>query len=85
MTELQTDLRKKIDVTDKVIGKFHGDRVTLYLNNRVIGTMNLDSPQSPEFVFHDGYGLEGNRRIYQVQEVGVNKEYYVEGCDLGWC
>jgi hypothetical protein len=83
--KLQTKMSKKVDITDKVVGKLNGERMTLYLNNRVIGNMHLEPERDPRFEFNDGYGIEGDRRIYQVQEQGQQKEYYVEGCDLGWC
>lgn len=80
----ETRLRKKVDITDKVIGKMNGQLMTLYVNNRVIGSMNLNEA-APLFHLKEEYGLEDGNRIYQIQEEGVQKEYYVEGCDLGWC
>ncbi|WP_025025637.1 DUF2553 family protein [Caldalkalibacillus mannanilyticus] len=79
----QTGRRKKVDITSKVTGTIVGNQMILYVGERAIGQMNL-AYFEPEFTFEPDFGYENNK-VYQIQEVGVEDDQYVSGCDMGWC
>ena len=75
--------KKKVDITLKVTGKIMEDQLLLYVDDRKIGQMSLQGTDQL-FSFEPTFGIE-NHKVYQIQEVGVEDDTYVEGCDLGWC
>jgi hypothetical protein len=82
----ETGRRRKIDISSKVTGKLVEGKMILYVDDRAIGNMSLinTTDQQPHFEFEPNYGIEQNK-VYQIQQVGVEDDHYVEGCDMGWC
>lgn len=79
----ETQRKKKVDISSKVIGKIWEDQMLLQVDDLEIGRMSLDA-STPKYEFNDGFGIENNK-VYQIQVEGFEDEEYVEGCDMGWC
>jgi len=79
----QTSGLKKIDITSKVTGTIVDDKMILYVGERAIGEMSLKYIE-PHFTFEPSFGFENNK-VYQIQDVNVEDDQYVSGCDMGWC
>ncbi len=73
----------RIDVTNKIHGKFDQKAMDLYLNKEKIGRI-LFSDQGNRYELSDGYEFDQDK-IYHYEQVLEQKAKYVEDCDLGWC
>ncbi|GAA0368773.1 DUF2553 family protein [Bacillus horti] len=76
---------KKVEISNKVIGKIQEDKIVFYVGERYIGSMSMSATaEKDKYKFEEGFGIEDNK-IYQKQVDGVEDDQYVEGCDMGWC
>ncbi|WP_174728433.1 YusG family protein [Mesobacillus harenae] len=74
---------KKLDVTDRIVGKIKNNEIQLYLENEQIGMM----------VIPEGYDLKlehhfesNNNKIYQHVSMPSEPEPRYTDCDEGgWC
>ena len=73
----------RMDVTNKIYGKFDQKAMNLYLNKEKIGRI-LFTDQGNRYELTDGYEVDRDK-IYHYEQVLEQKEKYVEDCDLGWC
>jgi hypothetical protein len=76
---------KRIEITDRVIGKLAEDKMELYVENEPIGYMKYSNPGN-SFELKSGYNAEGNRIYQDVVITTGSDEKYVD-CDEenGWC
>jgi uncharacterized protein YpmS len=76
-----TLIQKKIDVTDRVIGKLKNGQIELYLENSSIGKITF-----PGNIELDHHFEAEQRKIYQNVSVPDNKYPRYTDCDEGgWC
>ncbi|WLR41341.1 YusG family protein [Bacillus carboniphilus] len=76
--------KQKIDVTDRIIGKFTGNQIELYMEGEPIGQI----PQSENSPLNLKNGFEyHNSRFYQFADVTVQPDQKFVDCDEenGWC
>lgn len=75
-------MKKKVNITSKIIGRMEEDKMMLYYHNRVIGQIDLNSIESIHL--KDGFEVD-NHQIYVLGKDHVYTGNYAESCDLGWC
>jgi hypothetical protein len=72
---------KRIDITDRVTGKFEDGKWVIYYNRRPIGSLTFDRAVwelEEGFEFTDG-------RVLAAYPAERGHTYYVSDCDMGWC
>jgi len=76
---------KKIDITDRVVGKLGTDQLDLYVENEPIGHM-LYTNNGNQFNLKEGYEANQNR-IYQFADITAGPDQKYVDCDdeNGWC
>jgi hypothetical protein len=76
---------KRLDITDRVVGKMSDQGFNLYVENESIGQMTF-TEQGNQFSLKNGYEQEGSRIFQQVQVPSEKDAKYVD-CDYenGWC
>ncbi|WP_345243166.1 DUF2553 family protein [Pontibacillus salipaludis] len=74
---------KKVEITERVVGKVNGDGFELFLNKDRIGEISFRNNKK-EYLLQSGFVAEGHR-IYKVEEAGEPVTQFVHDCDLGWC
>jgi hypothetical protein len=77
--------RKKLDITDRVVGKLNQNQMDLYVENQPIGKM-LFTNQGNHYELNFGYEHEENK-IFQYADVTSNPDQKYTDCDdeNGWC
>jgi hypothetical protein len=76
--------RKKLDITDRVVGKLSQSQMDLFVEEQAIGRMLL-SDQGNRFELKAGYEQADNR-IYQFADVTSEPDQkYVDCEENGWC
>ncbi|AZB44318.1 DUF2553 family protein [Bacillus sp. FJAT-42376] len=77
--------KQRIDVTDKVTGKFSNGQMNLYLDNQPIGTMTYGENGS-KFELKSGIEQAENR-FFQMADVPEKRDEKYVDCDdqNGWC
>ncbi|MBM7618170.1 hypothetical protein JOC95_000012 [Bacillus tianshenii] len=77
--------KKRLDITDRVVGKMSDQGFNLYVENESIGSMTL-TEQGNQYSLKNGYEQEGSRIFQQVQVPSEKDAKYVD-CDYenGWC
>ncbi|WP_226655664.1 YusG family protein [Pseudalkalibacillus hwajinpoensis] len=73
----------RIDITNKVYGKFDQKAMNLFLNKEKIGRI-LFSDQGNRYELSEGYEFVQDK-IYHYEQALEQNAKYVEDCDLGWC
>jgi hypothetical protein len=75
--------QKKIDVTDRVVGKLKNGEIQLFLENSPIGTIKLTNEISYQLDHH--FEVE-QQKIYQnISVPGKTDPKYTDCDDGGWC
>ncbi|MCA1319716.1 YusG family protein [Bacillus tianshenii] len=76
---------KRLDITDRVVGKMSDQGFNLYVENESIGSMTF-TEQGNQYSLKNGYEQEGSRIFQQVQVPSEKDAKYVD-CDYenGWC
>ncbi|MFD1737704.1 YusG family protein [Bacillus salitolerans] len=76
--------RRKLDITDRVVGKLNQNQMDLFVEEQPIGKM-LFTNQGNQYDLKSGYEQENNR-IYHYTEVTTNPDQKYVDCDEnGWC
>ena len=77
--------RKKLDITDRVVGKLNENQLDLYVEQQSIGTV-LFTNQGNQYELKPGFENEGNK-IFQYVDVTTNPDQKYTDCDdeNGWC
>lgn len=77
--------RKKLDITDRVVGKLNEEAIDLYVEEQPIGKV-LFTRQGKQYELKAGYEHEGNS-IYQYTDVTTGPDQKYTDCDdeNGWC
>ncbi|SEM62734.1 Protein of unknown function [Mesobacillus persicus] len=74
---------KKLDVTDRVVGKVKNGAIELYLDNDRIGAISL--PEGSEFKLEHHFEID-QQKIYQnVYVPGQDEPRYTDCDEGGWC
>ncbi|MGD6795463.1 DUF2553 family protein [Metabacillus indicus] len=74
----------KLDVTDRVVAKLHGEFMELYIGKEYIGKLVITSG-GREYELVSGFIMEEDR-FYRMYERNCElQQQYAEGCDMGWC
>ncbi|MEK3807575.1 DUF2553 family protein [Bacillus sp. FSL H8-0547] len=74
----------KLDVTNRVVAKLHGEFIELYIGKEYIGKLVITS-DGREYELVNGFMMEEDR-FYRVYERNCElQQQYAEGCDMGWC
>lgn len=76
---------KRLDITDRVVGKLSDQGFNLYVENESIGQVTF-TEQGNQYSLRKGYEQEGSRIFQQVQVPSEKDAKYVD-CDdeNGWC
>ncbi|MGM0836183.1 MAG: YusG family protein [Bacillota bacterium] len=76
---------KRLDITDRVVGKLSDQGFNLYVENESIGQVTF-TEQGNQYSLRNGYEQEGSRIFQQVQVPSEKDVKYVD-CDdeNGWC
>ncbi|WP_223701418.1 YusG family protein [Sutcliffiella deserti] len=76
---------KRLDITDRVVGKLSDSGFTLFVEEESIGQVTL-SEQGNQYSLKNGYEQEGSKIFQQVQVPSAKDAKYVD-CDYenGWC
>lgn len=77
--------RKKLDITDRVVGKLNENQMDLFVEEQPIGKM-LFTNQGNQFELKSGYEQENNK-IFQYADVTTGADQKYTDCDEenGWC
>lgn len=77
--------QEKIDVTDRIVGKLHGNQIDLYLENEKIGSVKVPSDQS-QFELSSQFQVF-NQKIFKDYSVVQQPDAKYTDCDQegGWC
>ncbi len=77
--------RKKLDITDRVVGKLGQSQMDLYVEEQPIGRM-LFTNQGNQYELKPGYEHEENK-IFQYADVTRGPDQKYTDCDdeNGWC
>ncbi|MBM7661469.1 hypothetical protein JOC85_002272 [Bacillus mesophilus] len=77
--------QKRLDITDRVVGKFGQDQVELYVGEESIGRM-LFTGQGNQYDLKPGYEQEENK-IFHYADITTNPDQKYTDCDQedGWC
>ncbi|WML47047.1 YusG family protein [Neobacillus sp. PS3-34] len=74
---------KKIDVTDRVVGKIKDGEIELLLENSIIGRIKM--PENLQYELEHHYEAD-QQKIYQNVTVSEGKDARYTDCgDGGWC
>lgn len=74
---------KKLDVTDRVVGKVKNGEIELYLDNDRIGAVSL--PEGSKFKLEHHFEID-QQKIYQsVYVPGQDEPRYTDCDEGGWC
>ncbi|WP_078379080.1 YusG family protein [Sutcliffiella halmapala] len=76
---------KRLDITDRVVGKLADQGFNLYVEKEPIGQVTF-SEQGNQYTLKSGYESQGSRIFQQVQVPSEKDAKYVD-CDdeNGWC
>lgn len=76
---------KRLDITDRVVGKMSEQGFNLFVEKEPIGQLTF-TEQGNQYSLKNGYEMEGSRIYQQVQVPSENDAKYVD-CDdeNGWC
>ncbi|MDQ0225474.1 YusG family protein [Metabacillus niabensis] len=74
--------KQRLDITDRVVGKFTDGQLNLYLESEKIGQMVSEN----QYNLKQGYEFQ-NSRFYQYADVPSKKDEKYVDCDdeNGWC
>jgi hypothetical protein len=74
--------KQRLDITDRVVGKFTDGQLNLYLEKEMIGQMVSEN----NYDLKAGYELNNNR-FYQFADVITGPDQKYVDCDdeNGWC
>ncbi|MRX72021.1 DUF2553 family protein [Bacillus lacus] len=77
--------KKKLDITDRVTGRFIEGQMELFVEKEQIGQMTYGAEGS-QVNLKDGYQFEENRFYHYTDVLSKGEEQYVD-CDYenGWC
>jgi hypothetical protein len=77
--------QKRLDITDRVVGKFNQDQLDLYVEEESIGRM-LFTGQGNQYDLRPGYEQEENK-IFHYADVTTKPDQKYTDCDVedGWC
>ncbi|MFC4323547.1 YusG family protein [Litchfieldia salsa] len=77
--------KKRLDITDRVVGKLGPNNMDLYLENELIGKMSL-SDEGNRYELNNGFEEEQNK-IYQYVDITTGPDQKYVDCDdeNGWC
>ncbi|WP_413378592.1 YusG family protein [Alkalihalobacillus sp. 1P02AB] len=74
----------KVDVTNKIIGKYEEGQLNLYMGEIKIG-MVTETDDGLKRKMREGFVFE-NDKIYHFENAHPEQiKAYVENCDGGWC
>lgn len=74
---------KRVDVTDRVVGRLKGQNIELYLDNQRIGTMSL--PKGTQVQMEPRFSAD-NQKVFEQYMSADNPEGRYTDCDEGgWC
>lgn len=76
---------KRLDITDRVVGKLSDQGFNLYVENESIGQV-IFTERGNQYSLKNGYEQEGSHIFQQVQVPSEKDAKYVD-CDdeNGWC
>jgi hypothetical protein len=75
--------QKKLDVTDRIVGKLNNGEIQLFLEDEKVGTITL--PQGSTFQLEHHFETD-QQRIFQHVSVPAESEPRYTDCDEGgWC
>ncbi|APH03773.1 YusG family protein [Bacillus weihaiensis] len=74
--------KQRLDITDRVVGKFGDGQLNLYLEKEKIGQMVTEN----QYNLKQGFEFDQNR-FYQYADVVTGKDQKYVDCDdeNGWC
>jgi hypothetical protein len=76
--------RKKLDITDRVVGKLNKDQMDLFVEEQPIGRMLLAN-QGNQFELNPGYEHVENRIYHYTEVTSQPDQKYVDCDENGWC
>lgn len=75
---------KKLEITERVIGKLKNGSIELYLENEPIGKVAL--PEGSQFELSHHFEVDQQQRIYQHYTSTEQPDEKYTDCDQGgWC
>lgn len=76
---------KRLDITDRVVGKLNQGHMDLYVGEESIGRI-LFTEQGNKYDLKSGYEQEANK-IFHYADVTTNPDQKYTDCDVeeGWC
>jgi hypothetical protein len=75
---------RKLDVTDRIVGKVHQGEIQLYLDKEKIGSISL--PEGSQFELEHHFETDDQQRIFQhVSVPGKDEPRYTDCDEGGWC
>ncbi|WP_078544149.1 YusG family protein [Litchfieldia alkalitelluris] len=77
--------KRRLDITDRVVGKIGQNQVDLFLENEPIGRM-VTTRQGNEYELNNGFEEEESK-IYQFVDITTGPDQKYVDCDdeNGWC
>ncbi len=76
---------KRMDITDRIVGKLSDNQVNLYDETTLVGRIVLNA-QGNQYELMEGYE-QGDNKIYKYVDVTTGPDQKYVDCDYenGWC